>query len=223
MCIRTQLFFILLTLFSVTAHADKRADRYYEEAISLHGTASLAEVFDLYIRAAELGNVAAQYNVAMMYSNGEVVNVDYQQAVYWFKKSASQQFSPAQYRLGELYFFGMGGLSKDSTSAGRLFRAAAEQGDPDAQVNLALLLGSGQVFPLDTEKALYWLAQADEGGHESARHYLELLRSSENGKFSQDEQKSYWDQQKNFWIEMAAEYGVREAREAIERPTGEEH
>lgn len=223
MCIRPQLFLILLALFVATAHADKQADRYYEEAIRLHGTSNLKEVFALYTRAAELGNVAAQYNVAMMYANGEVVNVDYQQAVYWFRKSASQQFAPAQFRLGELYFFGMGGLPKDTRAAGRLFEAAAEQGDPDAQVNLAMLLGSEQAFPLDTKKALHYLELADQGGHESAQHYLEQLRASENGKFNLEEQQSYWEQQKNYWVEMAAEYGVREAREAIERPSGEEH
>ncbi len=136
-----------LALFVLSVHADRQADQLYEEAIRLHGSAKLEEVFSLYTRAAELGNAAAQYNIAMMYANGEAVNVDYQQAVYWFRKSASQQFAPAQYRLGELYFFGMGGLPEDTKTAGRLFKAAAEQGDPDAQVNLALLLGTDRYFP----------------------------------------------------------------------------
>ncbi|MEE4217586.1 MAG: tetratricopeptide repeat protein [Xanthomonadales bacterium] len=212
-----------LTLFVLTAHADKQADRLYAEAIRLHGSARLEEVFSLYTQAAELGNAVAQYNVAMMYANGEGVNVDYQQAVYWFKKSAGQQFAPAQFRLGELYFFGMGGLPEETKTAGRLFKAAAEQGDPDAQVNLAILLGTGQVFPLDRERALYWLAQAIEAGHESAHYYNELLLSSESGRLGLEAQESYWKQQKNYWVEMAAEYGVREAREAIERPSGEGH
>lgn len=210
-----------LTLFTLSVDADRQADQLYEEAIRLHGSAKLEEVFSLYTRAAELGNAAAQYNIAMMYANGEAVNVDYQQAVYWFRKSASQQFAPAQYRLGELYFFGMGGLPEDTKTAGRLFKAAAEQGDPDAQVNLALLLGTEQVFPLDTDKALRYLVLADQGGHESARHYLEQLRASENGQFSPEEQEAYWEQQKNYWVEMAAEFGVREAREAVERPAGD--
>ena len=224
-CVSGPNLFVLLALalFAASAFADKQADRYYEEAIRLHGSADLEEVFDLYTRAAELGNAAAQYNIAMMYSNGEVVNVDYQQAVYWFKKSASQQFAPAQYRLGELYFFGMGGLPENKKAAGRLFKAAAEQGDPDAQVNLALLLGTELAFPLDKEEALHYLILADQGGHESAQHYLQQLQSSENGRFSAEEQESYWEQQKNYWVEMAAEYGVREAREAVERPFGEGH
>ena len=49
----------------------------------------------------------------MMYANGEAVNVDYQQSVYWFRKSADQRFAPAQLRLGELHYFGMGGLPAD--------------------------------------------------------------------------------------------------------------
>ena len=219
MGIRPRLFFLILfALFSVTAHADKRADLYYQQAIRLHGSASVEEVFALYTKAAELGNAAAQYNIAMMYSNGEAVNVDYQQALYWFNKSASQQFPPAQYRLGELYFFGMGGLPKDTKSAKRLFNAAAEHGDIDAQLNLAILLGTGHAP--DMEKALYWLTQAHEGGHESAQHYLELLQANGNGGFTESQGDAYWKQQEAFWIEMAAEFGVREAREAIARPPG---
>lgn len=37
-----------LTLFVLTARADKQADRIYEEAIRLHGSAEFEEVFSLY-------------------------------------------------------------------------------------------------------------------------------------------------------------------------------
>lgn len=202
------------------AHAAEPVDRYYNRAIALGESASLETLFDLYARSAELGNPVAQYNVAMMYCNGEAVNVDYQQAAYWFRQSAERDFAPARFRLGEMHYFGRGGLQRDLTRAAELFRAAAEQGDPDAQMNLAMLLGSGEGVPLDAQAALDWMARAEQGGHEAAAGYRRALAESPRGRFSDEARAGYWDQQRLFWIEEAAELGVREAQQALEAADG---
>ena len=181
---------------------------YYKSAIQLHGAANLDKVFELYARSAEMGHPVAQYNLAMMYSNGESVYVDYQQAVYWFKKSAQQAFAAAQYRLGEMYYFAKGGLPRDLEKAVVLFQKAAKQDDPDALMNLAMLSATGEGLPLDTDKALFRMKQAREGGNESAYHYYKMLMASEEGTFTVAQQKRYW-------IEKAAELGIREAREEL--------
>jgi TPR repeat protein len=203
------IFSFCLIFFVNTGFPSKKteeiADDYYKSAIESPRSANLEEVFDLYARSAELGNAIAQYNLAMMYSNGESVYVDYQQAVYWFKKSAQQEFAPAQYRLGEMYYFEKGGLSRDLDMAIALFNEAAEQHDPDALMNLAMLAGTGEGVPHDTEKALFWIKQAHKSGNESALEYQEMLTTSVEGKFTED-------QQTRFWIEKAAELGIREAQ-----------
>ena len=204
-----------LLLFASTGLADKKADQYYEQAIRMHGLSNIEHVFDLYAKAAELGNPAAQYNIGMMYSNGEGVNVDYQQAVYWFRKSSDQNFAPAKFRLGEMYYFGMGGLPRNAKTAAGLFRHGAELGDADAQMNFAVMLGSGEGTPPDRDKALYWMEKADAGGHPAARRYAALLEASADGLLSPEDRKHYWQQQENYWIEMAAQFGVREAEEAV--------
>jgi TPR repeat protein len=181
------------------------ADDYYKSAIESPRSAHLEDVFDLYARSAELGNAIAQYNLAMMYSNGESVYVDYQQAVYWFKKSAQQEFAPAQYRLGEMYYFEKGGLPRDLGKAVGLFKKAVEQHDPDALMNLAMLCGTGEGVPHDTEKALFWIKQAHKSGNDSAKDYQKMLTASADGTFTKD-------QQTRFWIEKAAELGIREAQ-----------
>lgn len=205
----TGLIFSLIFILNAGLANDK-ADDYYRTAIQLHGIANQEKLFALYARSAELGNAVAQYNIAMMYSNGESVWVDYQQAVYWFKKSAEQKFSPAQYRLGEMYYFAKGGLSKDLNKAISLFKKAAKQYDADAQMNLAMLNGTGEGMPLDTEKALYWIKLAGSGGYESADRYRDILLASADGKFSQEQQEYYW-------ITKAAELGISEARETLEK------
>ena len=204
---------IICLLFFVTTgftaeKVNKKADLHYQNAIQLHGAEMLEEVFEQYARSAELGHAVAQYNLAMMYSNGESVYVDYQQAVYWFRKSAEQKFAPAQYRLGEMYYFEKGGLPGDLGKAIELFNHAANQGDPDAQMNLAMLYGTGEGLPSDTGKALFWFKQAGEGGHESAHGYYNMLIASTDGKFTRDQQERYW-------MEKAAELGIREAQEAL--------
>lgn len=205
------LVILLLSCSIPNASADMdsdKADEFYKTAIQLHGAANLEQVFALYARSAELGNAAAQYNIGMMYSNGESVWVDYQQAVYWFRKSAAQNFSPAQYRLGEMYLFEKGGLPKDLSKAVALFEQAAAQHDADAQMNLAMLNGTGEGMPLNTGKALYWIGRAAKVGSESAELYRNLLAESRDTGFSAD-QKHY------YWIKKAAELGIIEAQKAL--------
>jgi len=137
-----------------------------------------------------------------MYSNGESVNVDYQQAVYWYKKSASQNFPPAQFRLGEMYYFAKGGLPRDLAMAVTLIQKSAEHGDPEAQLDLAMLNGTGEGLPKDTEKALLWIARAKQGGHDMALYYQKILTTSPNGRFTKEQQKDYW-------VKKAAELGIR--------------
>lgn len=207
---------LLPLLFApATLTADREADSLYEEAVRRHASSTPTRRFERYARAAEAGHPAAQYNVAMMYANGEAVNVDYQQSVYWFTKSAGQQFAPAQYRLGELYWFGMGGLPADPRAAARLFEAAAKQGDPDACLNLAIVLASGDGLPADTGRARAMLDCAEEGGNEWADHYRVELDASPDGRLDAESQALFWQRQRQYWVEMAAAFGVREAEEAV--------
>ncbi len=212
------LFFCLILSPDSTAWAASRqAEVYYQEAVRQSGTADLQRVFALYAKAAELGHASAQYNIAMMYANGESVFVDYQQAAYWFGLSARQNFTPAQFRLGEMYYFGNGGLERNLDKAVELLQKAAKGGDADAQMDLAMLIGSGEGIEHSKEQAEFWLLKADHGLNDAAPHYLQLLRDSADGNFSPEQQQEYWDQQRDFWIRKAATLGVREAQEALRK------
>jgi len=181
-----------LLLLANTGLASDKADGYYNRAIQLHGAQNLEKIFELYARSAELGHRIAQYNLAMMYSNGESVYIDYQQAVYWFRKSATNHFPPAQYRLAEMYYFEKGGLGRDLQTAIALFRQAAESNDPDAQMDLAMLCGSGEGLPWNTNKALTWMTLAGEAGNTTAIEYKKMLMASANGSFTPGQQHRYW-------------------------------
>ena len=93
----------------------------------------------LYYRAAEQGDVDAQYNLAVCYENGTGVERDEQKAVEWYKKAAEQGDARAQFNLALCYKNGIG-VEKDEQKAVEWYKEAAEQGDAIAQFNLAMLI-----------------------------------------------------------------------------------
>ena len=82
-------------------------------------------------KAAAQGNADAQYNLGVMYSNGQGVKQDYKKAVEWFRKAAAQGNADAQYNLGVMYSNGQGG-PHDFAEVLQWWQLAAEQGDDAA-------------------------------------------------------------------------------------------
>ena len=88
-----------------------------------------------------------QFNLGNMYYNGQGVEQDYKQAVYWWQKSAEQGFATAQYNLGFMYAKGQG-LEQDFVKAYMWFNISAYSGYPDAPIakyNLSKLMTSEQI------------------------------------------------------------------------------
>ena len=52
------------------------------------------------------GEAAAQFNLGVMYANGQGVTQDYAEAVRWYRKAADQGYAAAQFNLGLLYKIG---------------------------------------------------------------------------------------------------------------------
>ena len=81
-----------------------------------------------WIPLAEQGDAIAQYNLGVMYRNGQGVPQDYKTAAKWWRLAAEQGDAPAQYNLGLLY--GMGtGVIQDNVYAHMWFNIAASSGD----------------------------------------------------------------------------------------------
>ena len=93
---------------------------------------------------------------------------DFEKAAYWYKKSAEQGNSRAQYNLAKCYENGEG-VVKDYEQAVYWYTQAAEQGDADAQNNLGLMYENGAGVEKNLEKAIYWYQQAAELGDANAQ------------------------------------------------------
>ena len=76
------------------------------------------------LQAAEQGFAAAQYNLGVMYDNGQGVRQDDAQAVQWYRKAAEQGHAKAQYNLGVAYINGQG-VRQDDAQAVQWFGKAA--------------------------------------------------------------------------------------------------
>ncbi|EMU3502697.1 sel1 repeat family protein [Neisseria gonorrhoeae] len=83
------------------------------------------------LQAAEQGNAAAQFNLGVMYENGQGVRQDYVQAVQWYRKASEQGDAQAQYNLGLMYYDGRG-VRQDLALAQQRLGKACQNGDQNS-------------------------------------------------------------------------------------------
>ena len=94
-----------------------------------HSIPSIAELNSQEIfKLANQGNAAAQFNLGVMYHQGQGVRQDYTQARQWFEKAASQDYAAAQFNLGVMYHQGQG-VRQDIKRAKEYFGQACDSGE----------------------------------------------------------------------------------------------
>ncbi|KAJ3333727.1 hypothetical protein HDU76_004539 [Blyttiomyces sp. JEL0837] len=136
---------------------------------------------DFIIMAAEQGNSTAQNNLGGIYYSGNVeagVEKDLGEAVKWFKMAADQgNCSDAENSLGDIYFFGGGGVKRDVALAVQFYHRAALKGNKLGQHNLARMyrMGDAKHMGADVHQALLRMAM-DIGG--KAKSWIKDLRTS---------------------------------------------
>ena len=131
-------------------------------------------------QAAELGNVAAQCNLGLMYAQGEGLPCDYAEAEKWLRNAAEQDDPRAQYNLGVLYLNGNGALKNDSLAVEWL-KKSAEQGHVEAQKSLGSIYLRGNSVAKDEAEAAKWWRKAAEQGDPEAMFDLGVAYEYGNG------------------------------------------
>jgi localization factor PodJL len=158
-------------------------------------------------QAAYDGDPAAQFEVAVRYTEGHGVAQDFTKAAYWYRQAAAQGLAPAQYRLGSLYEKGHG-VTRDMAMARTWYQRAAEQGNRTAMHNLAVLHAEGAEGEPNYEQAALWFRQSSEYGLKDSQYNLAVLHARGLG-VEQNLAESYR------WFAAAAEQGDEEA--AVQR------
>ena len=154
-------------------------------------------------QAAATGDVRAQHEVALRYTNGSGVKRDLSEAAIWYERAAAREFAPAQYRLGSLYEKGLG-VKRDLTTAMSWYSRAAEQGNARAMHNLAVISAMGASGKPDMGKALTWFTKAANFGVKDSQFNLGILHGQGMG-VKQDLAESYK------WFALAAKSGDNDA------------
>ena len=104
---------------------------------------------------AKQGHAVAQYNLGLLYANGQGVPKDDVQARQWYEKAAAQGHADAQVNLGSLYDYGRG-VPQDFKKAVYWYRLSAKQGNELAQRQLGLMFERGDGVPQDYVQAYMW-------------------------------------------------------------------
>ena len=167
------------SLFSFTPNAMADAQSDFAQAYQYIEQGNYHQAFPIFQQLAEQGYASVQFNLALMYENGQGVRQDYAQAVKWYKAAAEQGEANAQVNLGVMYANGEG-VKQDYVQAVKWFKAAAEQGYAKGQFTLGVMYKFGLGVPQNDQLAKEWFGKACNNGDQLAcDQYREL---NEQGK-----------------------------------------
>jgi len=142
--------------------------------------ANVGEKGARWIKDAEAGNPEAEFNLGLVYLQGDGTRKDAAKAAAWFERSALQGYAEAQFRLGRMYARGEGVSTDPAKSFGWIERAAG-QGYAEAQFDLAGMYARGEGVLPDPAKAVEWMEKAAAQGHAKAQGFLGWMYSEGEG------------------------------------------
>ena len=120
---------------------------------------------------ADKGKSNAQYDVGLMYANGQGVSQNFAIAATWYRKAADQGDGDAMTNLGFMYEHGQG-VQQDYEEAIQWYQKAAEQGNAVAQFNLGASYANGLGGQRDYSAAVKWYRKAASQGNSAAQASL---------------------------------------------------
>ncbi len=194
----------------------------YDEAqfylANCYGTGSLGlqvdheRAYHLYLQAAKQNHAAACYRVAVCNEIGAGTRKEPTRAANFYRKAASLGDTAAMYKLGMILLQGALGEQKNPREAVGWLRRAAEQADeenPHALHELAVLHEQGQIVPHDPLLAKQLLTQSAHLGYTPSQYKLGQCYEYGSLTCPVDPRRSI------AWYTKAAEKGDSEAELAL--------
>ncbi|MBR4664037.1 MAG: sel1 repeat family protein, partial [Lentisphaeria bacterium] len=130
--------------------------------------------FRLILDTARQGLPEAQYQIAIIYQDGKVVQTDPQRAFGWCRRAADRNYPPALGLLGDFYRQGVG-CTANPAMARVYYEQGMRKGHVDSIYKLACLLESGESGSRVPEKAVKYYRMAADAGHPEAKAALARL------------------------------------------------
>lgn len=143
------------------------------------------------LRAAALGDPAAQESVGSIYLRGAGVPKDPAEGLKWIRKAAESGYDTAEYELGSMYAQGLS-VPKDAKIAAEWYRKAADQGQRGAQYAIGWLYEHGEGVAKDDQLAFAWYRKAAEQGYPLAEYLVGQMYSEGRGVTKDDKAAAEW-------------------------------
>ncbi len=130
------------------------------------------------------GDANAQCNLGRHYENGYGVIKDLNKALYWYRKSAEQNYAEAYYHLGRFYENGRGVVASDLVDAFKMYLKASNQGYVEARAFLTRFVlledssGTTGIRVYFSEKETFAMVKVESGSFKmSARDGVKDTRN----------------------------------------------
>lgn len=181
------------------------AEQGFQKAINFIKEKKLDYPSNLYRRAKRDGNYEAQFQIGLLYQNGDDVPQSYTEAAKWYRMAAEQGYAEAQLALSDLYDKGFG-VPQSYDTAFLWTMAAAKQGLSKAQYDIGMYYLHGLGCKASQTKSKKWLLKAAEQGVSDAQciigwsHLFGMHGFKQNGKKAEK------------WLLLAAKQGDAEAQ-----------
>lgn len=124
----------------------------------------LDKAFKYHLIGGKAGYPTGQFSVGYAYQFGRGTNVDYVEAVQWYRLSAENGVTQAQINLAALLMLGKGAVSADPIEGFKWYKKAAVSGSDRAQMGVALSYYTGRGAPKDYVEAYAWANLAAASG-----------------------------------------------------------
>ncbi len=125
-------------------------------------------------KAALSGDKKAQFNVGVMYDEGEAIQVDKEKAFEWYQKPAGQGHPGTQFTVAMMYYEGEV-VEENKEKAFEWFHKAAVQADLNAQFNVGVMYDKGEGVEVNKEKAFEWYHRAAVQGYSEAQFTVGVM------------------------------------------------
>ena len=180
--ISSLIFALACCLWSSLVLSDDASDAFMQGSAAFNRQ-DYDAAFPLFLKAAEMGNMSAQFSAGTLYKIGYGTKQNSEKAREWIGKAAEQGYSVAQQSLGEMFESGAGGV-KDLRQAFFWYSKAAAQGNDDGYWGKKKLLEYGDAgsqyargveyeigsgVPVDYAEALHWFELAAAQGLRDAQ------------------------------------------------------
>ncbi len=154
-----------LVALAMAVAASTTAWAGFEEGMEALKEGLLASARDQFLPLAVQGHTESQFQLGQVF----YMEQNFENATRWFKDAVeSGGHAAAQYRLGQMQYFGHG-VKRSPTQAAALFLKAAEGGEPGAQYDIGVMYMTGEGVEKNLIQAYLWFSKAAEKGYPAAK------------------------------------------------------